>query len=251
MTTKITENEYLGGRVRIRQPAKGYRAGVDPVLLAASIPVQAGQSVLELGLGVGTAALCLSARVADLKLTGVEIQTEYAALARENALLNNAQLSVIEADLAHLPAALKQERFDHVIANPPYFDRTTGHRAGDQGRETAMGEETPLGVWLDVAARRVAPRGFVTFIHRAERLQNLLSKMPEVLGSIEVQPLQPRRERNAHLILIRARHSGRAPLRLCAPIVMHTGDAHLEDKIDYTEQISSVLRDGSPLNFKG
>ena len=87
MSENITENEYLGGRIRIRQPQKGYRAGVDPVLLAASIPARSGQSVLELGLGVGTAALCLSARVAGLSLTGVEIQSDYAALARENASL--------------------------------------------------------------------------------------------------------------------------------------------------------------------
>ena len=136
MSENITENEYLGGRIRIRQPQKGYRAGVDPVLLAASVPARSGQSVLELGLGVGTAALCLSARVDGLSLTGVEIQSDYAALARENASLNAADLTVVDADLAVLPDQIKNSRFDHVIANPPYFDRNAGHPAGDLGRNS-------------------------------------------------------------------------------------------------------------------
>lgn len=249
MTLKITENEYLAGKVRIRQPANGYRAGVDPVLLAASVPAKSGQKILELGTGVGTAALCLAARVPDLTLTGVEIQADYAALARENVELNHAAFDVVEADLNYLPEALKQQRFDHVIANPPYFDRSAGHTAKDPGRETAMGEDTPLSDWLKVAAKRVAPKGYVTFIHRAERLGDLLSAIPSALGSIQVQPFIPRPARDANLILVRARHSGRAALRLHAPIQLHSGQSHVKDAEDYTKEIKSVLRDGAALKL--
>ena len=247
MSENITENEYLGGRIRIRQPQKGYRAGVDPVLLAASVPARSGQSVLELGLGVGTAALCLSARVDGLSLTGVEIQSDYAALARENASLNAADLTVVDADLAVLPDQIKNSRFDHVIANPPYFDRNAGHPAGDLGRETAMGEATPLALWLDIAARRVVPKGYVSFIHRAERLGDLLAQLPKTLGSVQVQPLQPRVGRDAHLVILRARHSGKAPLRIHAPITMHQGENHGQDAEDYTPEIKALLRDGAAL----
>ena len=247
MSENITENEYLGGRIRIRQPQKGYRAGVDPVLLAASVPARSGQSVLELGLGVGTAALCLSERVDGLSLTGVEIQSDYAALARENASLNAADLTVVDADLAVLPDQIKNSRFDHVIANPPYFDRNAGHPAGDLGRETAMGEATPLALWLDIAARRVVPKGYVSFIHRAERLGDLLAQLPKTLGSVQVQPLQPRVGRDAHLVILRARHSGKAPLRIHAPITMHQGENHGQDAEDYTPEIKALLRDGAAL----
>lgn len=243
MSQKITENEYLGGKVRIRQPASGYRAGVDPVLLASSIPAKSGQSVLELGTGVGTAALCLAARVSNLSLLGVEIQPEYAALARENGQLNGAAFEVVDADLSALPDRVKQQRFDHVIANPPYFDRSAGHAASNAGRETAMGEGTPLSDWLSVAAKRVAPKGYVTFIHRAERLADLLAHLPSTMGSVQVQPFMPRLGRDANLILVRARHSGRAPLRLHAPILLHAGLTHAEDAEDYTPEIKSVLRD--------
>lgn len=249
MNDHTTVNDYLGGKVSIRQPRKGYRAGIDPVVLAASVPAKSGQSVLELGIGVATASLCLHHRVAGLSLTGVEIQEDYAELARENGGTNGADLTVFTCDLEHMPLPLRQARFDHVIANPPYFDRTAGHAAQDSGRETAMGEATPLSSWLNIAAKRVAPKGFVTFIHRAERLADLLSGLPSVLGSVQVQPLQPREGRDSHLILVRARHSGRAPLRLHAPIMLHAGVAHIRDDEDYTPHIKSVLRDGARLNM--
>ena len=53
---------FLGGRLRIWQPRAGYRAGIDPVMLAAAVPARPRQSVLELGCGAGTASLCLAAQ---------------------------------------------------------------------------------------------------------------------------------------------------------------------------------------------
>ena len=78
---ETTNDLFLGGKVTALQPAKGYRAGIDAVLLAASVPAKAGETVLELGCGVGVASLCLAARVEGVEITGVELQPEYAALA--------------------------------------------------------------------------------------------------------------------------------------------------------------------------
>ena len=249
MSGETTTNAYLDGRLSIRQPARGYRAGVDPVLLAASVPARAGQNVLELGCGVGTASLCLGHRVPGLRLVGVELQPDYAMLAADNAGANGQDMEVVEGDLADLPPALKQQRFDHVIANPPYFDRTASTAAQDAGREVAMGEATSLETWIDVAARRLAPKGYASFIHRAERLPDILSAMRGRLGSIEVLPLQPREGKVAGLILVRARKGGRADFRLHAPVVMHLGGRHERDEESYTPQIRAVLREGAALAF--
>lgn len=247
----FTENAFLGGRLTLRQPRVGYRAGVDPVLLAASVPVDAGQQVLELGCGVGTAMFCLAARVPDVRLSAVEVQPAYAALARDNATLNGLEADIIDGDLSNLPEEIRHIQFDHVIANPPYFDRDASTRAKDEGREVAMGEVTPLGVWVDVAARRLKPKGYVSFVHRAERLPELLREMSPRLGSVQVQPLQARVGRDAGLVLVRARKGGRADFRLHAPIVMHEGAEHLVDAESYTPEIRAVLRDGAALAFGG
>ena len=239
--TETTHDAFLGGKLHLLQPKRGYRAGVDPVLLAAAVPARSGQSVLDLGCGVGAAALCLGARVAGLDLTGVERNPIYAELAHRNGL------PVVEADLAALPPELRNRSFDHVIANPPYFDRGRSTASEEQSREDALGIDTPLDVWVDVAARRLKPKGYFHMIHRAEALPDLLRLTSARLGSVEVLPLVPRAERDAELIILRARKEGRAKFRLVSPVVLHSGMHHFRDADDYTPLISMVLRNGAPL----
>ncbi|WP_297770883.1 methyltransferase [uncultured Roseovarius sp.] len=245
----LSHDAFLGGRLRISQPRKGYRAGVDPVLLAASVPARAGQSLLDLGCGSGIAALCVATRVAGLVLTGLELQPAYASLARQNAANNSIPFDVHEGDLAAMPAGLRARQFNHVIANPPYFDRTTGTPAQDSDREHALGEARPLTDWVRAAARRALSGGTVTFIQRCERLTDLLPAMSAHLGSIEILPLIPRRGRSARLVLIRGRKGGRAAMRLHDGWLMHAGESHDQDGDDYTPATSNVLRNAAELSF--
>lgn len=243
----LTRNAFLGGRLHLWQPRRGYRAGVDPVFLAAAVPAQPGQSVLDLGCGAGAAALCLGARVAGLHLTGVEVQAEYAALARRNADANRQAMEVIRADLAALPADLRQRAFDHVIANPPYFRAGTHTGAGDAGRRAALGETTPLADWIAVAARRLRPGGHLHMIQRTDRLPDMLAGCAGLLGAIEVLPLAARPGRAPDLVILRARKDRRAPFRLHAPLILHRGMQHLGDREHYTPEILAVQRDGAAL----
>lgn len=239
----LTHDAFLGGKLHLWQPKTGYRAGVDPVLLAASVPAQPGQSVLDLGCGVGAAALCLGARVPGLALTGVERHAPYAALAQRNGLI------CFNADVSDLPSELRQQRFDHVICNPPYFDRAAGHAAQDPGREGAFGEDTPLHIWIDIAARRLQPKGYLHLIHRTARLAEILTLVDARLGSIEVLPLAAREGRSADRFLLRARKEGRAELRLHFPKLIHRGPVHEQGSEDYTKELTGVLRAGLPLGW--
>ncbi|MBK1635469.1 tRNA1(Val) (adenine(37)-N6)-methyltransferase [Rhodovulum adriaticum] len=238
---------FLGGRLRIEQPARGYRSGMDAVLLAAAVPARPGQSVLELGCGAGVASLCLGARVAGLVQTGVELQDSYAALARRNAAANGIALEVLTADLSAPPPALRARIYDHVCANPPYFQRDRGSAAPDPVREAAQGEATPLAAWIDAAARRLTPGGWLTLIQRAERLPDLLTALDRRLGSAEILPLSPRAGRTAKLVLLRARKGGRGAFRLHAPLVLHAGERHERDGDSYTPALTAVLRQGAAL----
>ncbi|XAT61821.1 methyltransferase [Rhodobacteraceae bacterium Araon29] len=247
ISSHITEDEFLGGKLLIKQPRNGYRAGVDPVLLAASVNAKPMQSVLELGCGVGVASLCLGRRVPDLQLTGIEIQSDLAQLAQENAAHNQLTMDVVIGDLAVLPQGLKSSQFDHVIANPPYFDRLKTTPAPDPSRERSMGEQTPLKSWASVAAKRVKPKGYVHFIFRSERLPELLNALPKELGSLRILPFSARVGRASELLILRARKSGRAGFCLEAPIVMHKGTEHTTDGESYTDLINQVLRHGAQI----
>jgi tRNA1(Val) A37 N6-methylase TrmN6 len=241
----LTQDAFLGGRLNIWQPANGYRAGVDPVFLAAAVPALPGQSVLELGCGVGVASLCLQHRVGGLDLTGLELQPDYADLARRNAAENRLSFRVICGDLGAMPGELRALTFDHVIANPPYFDRATGTRAQDTGRETAVGEGAPLARWIDAGVRRLAPKGHLTLIQKAGRLRDILSAVDGRLGDLRVLPLAPRDGRDAELVIVRARTGARGGLRLLAPVILHDGDRHVRDGESYRDPIGAILRTGA------
>lgn len=242
---ELTDDKFLCGRLRLLQPAKGYRAATDPVLLAAACPAEAGESVLDLGCGAGAAALCLGHRVPGLLLAGLELQPAYADLARRNALRNGIPLEVHEGDLARMPKALRRD-FDHVIANPPYY-HAGGSPSPVAARARAMQVETPLSDWVAAATRRLRPGGWLTLICGADGLPEVLAALPPKLGSAAVLPLAAREGRPALRVIVQARKGGRAPFRLLAPLVIHQGLAHDGDRESYTPAANAVLRDGADL----
>lgn len=237
---------FLGGRLRIAQPRAGYRAGMDAVMLAAACPAVAGDSVLEVGCGAGVAALCLGARVPGVRLTGLEVQPAYAALARANAEANGINLELHEGDLRAMPVPLRERLFDHVIMNPPYFlDGTVA--AG--GRGTARHEDAPLSDWVRAGLRRLRPGGWLVLIQRADRLSQALAAMDGPAGDLAVLPVAPRVGRAAGRVIVAGRKGARGPMQLLAPFILHADPAHQGDAEDLSGQAQIVLRQGGAISL--
>ena len=241
----ITQDGFLGGRLQLYQPKKGYRAGIDPVLLAAACPAKSGEHVLELGCGVGVASICLMARVPEVRLHGVEILPEYAQLARDNAAQNNFEFEVQVADVSARPTPFSGREFHQIIMNPPYFEAQTSSISPDAGRASGRAELVALSLWVQTAAKRLRPKGYLTLIQRVERLPDILASLTMRLGSISVQPLAPRAGRAPHLVIVRARKAGRAAFQLLPTRNLHSGMVHVQDQPDYAPEISAVLRNGA------
>jgi tRNA1(Val) A37 N6-methylase TrmN6 len=253
------EDRLLGGRVRLIQPLKGYRAATDPVLLAAAVSARRGERVLDLGCGAGAAAFCLAARVPGLELHGLEIQPAYLALAHDNARLNGVAITLHEGDVAAVPRALRQLVFDHVMVNPPYHAETAiaspvagrdmAHREGAH-REGAGEAGARLGDWIAAGLARLKPKGWLSVIHRAERAPELLRLLDGPAGAIALLPLAPRAGREAGRVIIRARKGAKAPFRLLPPLVLHAGSAHVRDEDDFSPEAAAILRDAAALDFQ-
>ncbi|MFQ5619937.1 MAG: tRNA1(Val) (adenine(37)-N6)-methyltransferase [Rhodospirillales bacterium] len=250
-TPAVAEDALLGGRVRLVQPAEGYRAAIDPVFLAAAVPAAAGESVLDVGAGTGAAALCLAARVADVRVRGVEIAPDLVRLALGNAGLNGlaGRVQFIAGDLLRPPAQLAARTFDHVMANPPYLPAGRGHPPPDAAKRAAR-VEGAAGIedWLRFCVAMVRPKGSVTLIHRADRLDAVLAALRERAGGIVVFPLWPGPARGADAapakrVIVRARKGVAAPLRLAPGLVLHEAGGA------FTPEAEAVLRDARGLRL--
>ena len=244
-----TRDAFLGGRLEIEQPRKGYRAGIDAVLLAAAVPANPGDTVLEAGAGVGTPSLCLAARVDGVRVTGVEVDEDLCAAAGRNAEANAlaARVGFVCADLlgpfaSSQAAGIARESFDHVIANPPFFDSGESRGSPDpvrgRARTAAPGD---LDGWFKYMLTVLRPSGRLTLIHRAEAIGRLLRACENRFGDLQILPVHPLADRPANLVLLHAVKASRAPARWWRGIALHDAAG------GYVPEIESVLREGRAL----
>ncbi len=232
-STPSKANTLLGGRVRLIQPADGYRAGMDAALLAAAVPARPGERVLEAGCGVGGVLTQIAARRPGVFLTGIERDPVAASLAVENAALNGLsdRMVAIHADIAGGFAALGRPRFDWAISNPPFFDDETALRAPALAKRGAWIADDGLGVWTKFLTDGVKDGGRIVVVHRTDRLADLLALLSDKCGSLAIRPVQPHVDQPAKRVLVHAIRSGKAPLRLLPALVLHdrSGAKHTPD----------------------
>jgi tRNA1(Val) A37 N6-methylase TrmN6 len=258
----VTDDAFLGDALAIFQPAEGYRAGLDAVLLAAACGATGGQHarVLDVGAGVGVAGLCVARRVPDAHVTLVEREPALAELARRNIDRNGLQdrARVVELDVAAGGAVVHRARveippdearvlpgaFTHVIANPPYFAHGQGTapsaRLKAASHQMAGGD---LDAWFRFIATAASRDGVATVIHRAEALGVLVDGIGQRFGALRVLPLYPRAGEAAHRVIVQGRKGSRAPLTLLPGLALH-GDGHA-----FVERIDTVLRGGAALEW--
>lgn len=238
-----TDDSLLGGRVRLRQPAQGYRVAIDPVFLAAAIPAGPGSRTLELGAGVGAASLCLAARVSDAAIVGIELLEPVVELARSN-VRDNALEGRVEVRRGDVRDPLPAATFDHAMANPPYLEAGRGRRSPNALKYTAHIEgDADLKAWVEAAFRAVRPGGTVTFIHRPERLAQLTGLLGAGGGGTVVFPLWARAGADATRVLVQSTKGSRGPARLAAGLVLHGPDGA------YSTAAEAVLRQGLGLEL--
>ncbi|SLN72512.1 tRNA1(Val) (adenine(37)-N6)-methyltransferase [Oceanibacterium hippocampi] len=243
-----SRDAFLGGRLWLWQPRRGFRSGSDAVLLAASVPAAAGERVLDIGCGTGAALLCLASRISGLTLVGIEIQDVLVEAARRNLADNglDGNAAIVAGDIVGSTAMAGDARgFDHVFTNPPFFAAGRGRASQLAGRRLARHEgEVDLGRWIGFGLRRLRPGGTITVIHRTERLAELLAALGAGTGAIRILPLWPSRDRPAKRLIVQAVKGARAAPVLLPGLILHTaGEEH------YSVEADAVLRGGAGLDL--
>jgi len=245
----ITEDSFLDGKLSLFQPTKGFRAGLDSVLLAASVNAKPGEKVLEIGAGVGTVLFCLMNRISGLEATGIEIMEEYHSLSLLNAQKNKINANLILGDFFTY-GNLKKEIFDQIFFNPPYYP-VSNYKISDNKLLEIAHIEYPgiLKKMLTFALKRCKPYGYITLIHRPSRISDILSIFKNVAGDIKILPIVSSNSKNASRMIIRARKSAKGDTKLLNPLYLYKDSKKMGQKKQYTFEIQNILRNGHGLNF--
>jgi tRNA1(Val) A37 N6-methylase TrmN6 len=237
----FTEDAFLGGRLRLRQPKSGHRAGHDAMLLAAATAVRPGDRVVDLGAGVGAAGLAVARRVAGIELVLLEIDPELAALARGNAAANALKADVVVLDVASeagafAAAGLAPDSVDVVLMNPPFNDAVRHRASPHRGREIAhVATAATLESWIHASRRILKSGGALTLIWRADGLTEVLAALDRGFGSLRILPVHGDPAAPAIRILIRAIKGGKAPTEI-HPALMLNDESALPNK-----QVQEIL----------
>lgn len=241
---------FLGGRLTLSQPEKGFRAGLDSVLLGAAAN-PASRSLLDLGAGAGAAGLVALSNNPELSATLVESDAEMVSYLEANIGSNalSARAKAVLLDLTapariRSAAGLTPEQFDTVIANPPFYESGSGTAPAASRSVARHMPHEALDLWVKTAASHAAPGAEVIFIHIAERLPTLLNAFQSRFGALTVLPLTPRPGEPAHRVLIRGIKGSRAPLTLLASRASHGPSGQ-----DFAPEFEAIFRGRDRLHW--
>jgi tRNA1(Val) A37 N6-methylase TrmN6 len=228
----VTEDAFLGGKLRLRQPKSGHRAGHDAMLLAAATPARPGDRVVDLGAGVGAAGLAVAKRIAGIEPVLVEIDAGLAELARANAIANAIAAEILLLDVTSgaerfAAAGLLPDSVDVVLMNPPFNDASRHRASPDGARAMAhVASAETLDGWIHAARRILKSGGNLVMIWRADGLADLLTALGRGFGSLMILPVHADTASPAIRVLVRATKGGRAPTSLLAGLVLADEAGH-------------------------
>lgn len=239
-----TEDALLGGRVIIRQPSQGYRVAIDPLLLSAAISVEPGESVLDVGAGVSAAGLCLATRFPYCRVMGIELQRDLVRLATDNILLNNLRdrVEILHGDLKNPPPRLAGGSYSQVISNPPYFDQGRVSPFSSKALSNHEGQ-SDMEMWFKFCLLMLKPMGKITFIYRADMLDQLLSLLYGKIGNISIFPLWPSKGHPAKRVIIQGIKGIKGGVNLLTGMFLHNEDG------SFTQEADDILRNGQSLSL--
>lgn len=240
--SETTHDTLLGGRVLLEQPrARGLRAGLDAVLLAAAVPARAGERVVEAGCGSGAGFLCLATRIPGLRVVAVEREASLAALADANARGNGVAAEVVRGDVAERGLGSRLGPVRHGFANPPYWPGGTAPPETLRARATHE-QGAALEDWAAFLAAAIEVGGTATLILPAARFDAGVSALRgSGFGALTLLPLAPRAGMPAKRVLVQGRRGGRGPARVLPPFTLHGADGA------FTAEAEAVLRDAAAL----
>lgn len=230
MKDKLREHERLDDLIldgmKIIQRDDQFCFSLDTILLAHFGSVPHGPA-LDLGTGTAAIPLILTARGAR-QITGVELNSVMADIARRNVVLNRKEdhITILEEDYCHIKTWAASGAYDAVYVNPPYREKSRGAYSHVDGIRRARHEETAtLDEVLKAAAYALKFHGRFRMVHITERLTDILEAMR--MHGIEpkrIQMIHGRPDKKAKLFLVEGIRGGNTGMEILPPCIVHNED---------------------------
>jgi len=238
-----TKDKFLGGKIKILQPKNGFRTSLDSIFLAASINLKKNNSILELGCGVGTILCCLMKREKNIEVYGVEIQKSISEIAKKNLKENNFNGRILNSDIKKLPKEISNRCFDQIIFNPPYLCNNVFFDTKNYSKQISIKENhITLKDWIEIALKRCVDGGEISFIHRTERLGEILEAFSSKAGYIRILPIFSKKNKNSGRIIIKAKKGSKSNLIILPPLIVHKFKK--KNNNEFTKKVKKILFNG-------
>jgi tRNA1(Val) A37 N6-methylase TrmN6 len=239
-TPELSDGALFGGQMIYRQPVGGYRTGIEPILLAASVPARPGERVLEAGTGAGAGLLALTARIKNLSGTGLESDPAMARLAADNLAANNC--AGVRIDCTQVEAWQPDGSYDHAFANPPWHSDCSTPSPLPARRMAKIATGATLHAWIGKLASALRHRGTLTLILPSASFVNATQALAAAqCAEIALMPLWPKPGRAAKLVILQGTRHGKGPGRILPGLIVH------EPNGAYTPEANRILRERAAL----
>lgn len=229
MKPDLKENERLdclqrNGYQIIQNPEK-FCFGMDAVLLSGFAKAKKGEHVLDMGTGTGIIPILMEAKTEAAQLTGLEIQSESADMARRSVLLNGLQdkIKIVEGDIKEASAIFGAASFDVVTCNPPYMIGQHGIQNPDAPKAIARHEVLcTLEDVIGQAAKLCKPGGRFYMVHRPFRLAEIITLMTQYrLEPKRMQLVYPFVDKEPNMVLIEGVRGGKSRMTVEKPLIVY------------------------------
>jgi len=235
---QLIPTPFLEGSIIVYQPKKGFRFGIDSILLAHFLNLKPRDLVLEVGAGSGIISLIALKRFPKAKIFALELESIFIECLKRNILENKLQekLFIIKGDIK--TSLFKSGIFDVIFSNPPYFKSRSGRKSPYEIENIARRDvEFELDEFLKKVSSLLKNKGKFYLVFTALRLAELIYLLkknklePKLLRLVYSYPGS-----EAKLVLLLAVKNAKEEIRILSPLYIYDSP-----KGNYTEEVKNML----------
>lgn len=236
--SEILPTPFFNGKLVVYQPAKGYRFGIEAILLGSFLKIKSGEKAVELGAGSGIISFMAAKRFPTAKIWMIELGSLFIECLKRTIRENKLEGSVfcVKGDFLRIP--LKLGIWDVVFSNPPYFKTGCGRESPDHLKNIAKrGSREFLESFVKIVSQLLKNGGrfYVIFTAlRAAELMFLLKKHrlePKTLRFVHSYPGD-----EARFVMMETIKGAKEEIRVKSPLFIYQ-----HPRGPYTQEVLDML----------